>query len=151
MLYFGNRKNGLGYLLVSIQFICLFLIFVTGPLYPANPVLTIIFTSGFILGAWGILSMNADTLNVPPDVRPKAKLTKKGPYAIIRHPMYLSLLLVSMPLVITKPTVFRIFVETTLVIDLLLKLNIEEKMLLEKLDGYKHYRKNTWKIIPFIY
>lgn len=151
MLYFDSRRNNLGYLLVSIQFICLFLIFVTGPLYPANPIFTIIYTMGFILGIWGILSMDKDTLNVPPDVRPKAKLTKSGPYAVIRHPMYLSLLLVSMPLVIAKPTVFRILVETTLVIDLLLKLNIEEKMLVEKLDGYKKYQNSTWKIIPFIY
>jgi protein-S-isoprenylcysteine O-methyltransferase Ste14 len=151
MLYFGERKNIYVYVLVTLQFICLFLIFLTGPLYPQNFILIAIYISGFILGFWGIVSMNSQTLNIPPNVRPEAELTSKGPYAVIRHPMYTSLILVTLPLVISNPTVFRITVETTLIVDLLVKLNVEEKMLKKQLNGYNEYKQNTWKIIPFVY
>ncbi len=151
MLYFGKNRNITVYFLVSLQFICLFLIAVTGPLYPEGPLLKLLYIMGMAIGLWGIFSMNSDTLNVPPNVRPNAELTARGPYAVIRHPMYLALILVSLPLVIIKPTVFRIFIETTLVIDLLIKMNTEEKLLIKNLEGYHEYRKRTWKIIPFIY
>ncbi len=151
MLYFGKKKDITAYFLVSLQFICLFLIAATGPLYPERPVLLLVYFSGMTIGLWGILSMNSDTLNVPPNVRPNAELTSRGPYAVIRHPMYLALILVSLPLVIVKPTVFRIIVETTLAVDLLIKMHTEEKMLLKNLEGYQLYRKKTWKLIPFIY
>lgn len=38
-----------------------------------------------------------------------------------------------------------------LIVVLIIKLNWEEKMLLEKFSGYKNYRERTNKLIPFIY
>ncbi len=34
---------------------------------------------------------------------------------------------------------------------LIIKLNWEEKMLVEKFSGYKDYMQNTKRLIPFIY
>ena len=38
-----------------------------------------------------------------------------------------------------------------LLMDLLLKLNYEENLLVEKLEGYDSYAKNSFRLIPFLY
>lgn len=151
MLYVEGKKRIVSYMLVAIQFVAIFMIFITGPWFPQHPALLVVYLLGIIIGFWSIYTMDTNTINVPPDVRPTATLTSHGPYFLIRHPMYLSLLLVSIPLVILKPTIFRIAIQTTLFVDLLFKIHFEEIKLVNQLEGYQFYKKNTWKLLPFIY
>jgi protein-S-isoprenylcysteine O-methyltransferase Ste14 len=78
---------------VIIQFLCLGLIAITGPLFPANEALLFIELVGIGLGIWAILSMRIGNFNIAPDPLIRSKLVKSGPYRLIRHPMYLALLL----------------------------------------------------------
>ncbi len=74
-----------------------------------------------------------------------------GPYSLIRHPMYLALLLTSLPLVINKFDLILLIIWLILLIDLLLKLNYEENLLIVKLAGYDQYTKQSFRLIPFLY
>ena len=70
---------------------------------------------------------------------------------LIRHPMYASVLLVALMLVINHLTLWRIGLWLILFIDLYFKLSYEEKLLLTKYPEYLKYKSNTKRLVPFIY
>ena len=65
--------------------------------------------------------------------------------------MYLSLLLVFVPMLIFHGSVVGWIVFGVFFINLILKLTYEEQLLLQTFDRYKDYQLNTWRIIPWIY
>jgi len=136
---------------VIIQFSCLGLIAITGPLFPGNICLLGVELLGFALGILAVVSMGIGKFNVTPDPLKSSRLVTRGPYRFIRHPMYLALLLVTLPLVITKLSVLRLAIWLVLLIDLVVKLNYEESMLTARLEGYRDYKQQSYRLIPFIY
>ena len=138
-------------LFVIIQFACLGIIALTGPLLPANEVLLAVAILGIGLGVWAVLSMRIGNFNIAPDPLRWSQLVTSGPYGLIRHPMYLALLLTTVALVINDFNLFRLAIWLVLLIDLLLKLNYEENLLVIKLAGYDQYRQQSYRLIPFVY
>jgi protein-S-isoprenylcysteine O-methyltransferase Ste14 len=136
---------------VVIQFLCIGLIAITGPIIPAKEALLVIQLLGIGLGIWAILSMRIGNFNITPDPLIRSKLVKSGPYRLIRHPMYLALLLTTLPLVINDFDLVRFIIWSILLIDLLLKLNYEENLLVVKLAGYDQYASQSYRLIPFLY
>jgi protein-S-isoprenylcysteine O-methyltransferase Ste14 len=136
---------------VVIQFLCLALIAVTGSLFPANIFLLIVELLGFAIGVWAVLVMGLGKFNITPDPLSSSRLVTRGPYRLIRHPMYLALLLVTSPLVVADFSWFRLAIWLVLLGDLLLKLNYEEGLLTTKLQGYSEYKQKSYRFIPFVY
>jgi protein-S-isoprenylcysteine O-methyltransferase Ste14 len=136
---------------VFVQFLCLGLIALTGPLFPRNLLLLAVELLGFGLGAWAVLVMGIGRFNITPEPLEDSRLVTRGPYRLIRHPMYLALLLVTLPLVITAFTPFRLATWLALLVDLLLKLNYEERLLAEKLVGYPDYMRRSFRLLPYLY
>ncbi len=136
---------------VAIQFISLGLIAVTGPIFPSNVFLLVIELLGLGLGIWAVYIMRIGNFNITPDPLTRSKLVTSGPYRLIRHPMYLALLLTTLPLVINEFELIRVIIWLILLIDLLLKLNYEENLLVVKLAGYDQYIKQSFRLIPFLY
>lgn len=80
------------------------------------------------------------------------QLVQTGIYAVIRHPIYLRALLVSVGL----PLVFRSWL--VLVLPLLIggfvawRIQQEEKLLAEQFGAeYETYRRRTWRLLPYLY
>lgn len=138
-------------LFVFIQFIGLAFIFITGPVFSKNLALLIIEIVGILLGLWAIMAMKLDNLRIFPDLKKNARLVVSGPYKIIRHPMYLAIILTITPLIIDYYDWVRSLVSLIILTDLLFKLNYEEKLLLNNFATYKNYTKTTYRLIPFIY
>ncbi len=136
---------------VIVQFLCLGLIAVTGPIFPANILLLMVELSGIGLGVWAVFSIGIGNFHVAPDPLKHSQLVTRGPYRLIRHPMYLGLLLVTLPLVVSALTPLRLAIWLVLLADLLLKLNYEEGLLAARLEGYSEYRKRSYRLIPLIY
>lgn len=139
------------YILVAIQFICLGLLIVSGPILPPQPALALLAVSGLLLGVWGVLAMGIGRVNVLPDPRPDAQLVARGPYKLIRHPMYAGLLLFGLALVLAAPIWWRWLIWAALLIDLVLKLTYEERLLTERFPAYAAYRRRTWRLVPWVY
>jgi protein-S-isoprenylcysteine O-methyltransferase Ste14 len=138
-------------LFVLIQFLSLGLIALTGPVIPRLPILMLIELSGIVLGVWAVLTMRLGNFNITPDPLQWSQLVMDGPYSLIRHPMYLALLITTMPLVINHPTFLRLIVWLILLVGLTLKLNYEEGLLTAKFKAYREYSEKSWKLIPFLY
>jgi len=135
---------------VVIQFACLIVIFLNVSLVPHNIYLIFGIALFLFIGIWAIFIMKFN-FNVAPDVLSDAKLVVSGPYKYIRHPMYTSVLGITLCYVVETFSVFNLMMLVVLLIDLLMKLNYEEKMLAKSYREYGNYKKRTKRIIPYIF
>ena len=148
VFYFKTVKS---VILFIIQYATLaYLIFSAEPV-PSKWYLLTSYSAGLFLGLWAVFRMGITSLNAGPDPKPGARLLDSGPYRIIRHPMYAAILLVFIPLVIQSPDTIRIIVLTVLILNLLLKMNYEERLIMESMEGYRAYSEKTWRLIPYVY
>ena len=145
------KKNLLNFIFVFFQFGGIFYILFTGPIFPPQLPLLIIELLGIAYVIWAVISMKLGNINVLPELKKKAKLVKSGPYRLIRHPMYLATIIVFTVLLISKFSYFRLIAYIVICIDLVLKLNYEEKLLKQAFEGYEAYQKNTFRLIPYVY
>lgn len=106
---------------------------------------------GGLMGIFAIRTIGFSNLSVFPHVKKKAALIMTGPYRIIRHPMYTSLLLGVGAVVISQPEWHLIIAGLFLIMVLVLKLRYEERKLAEAFPEYEAYKKTTYRLIPFIY
>ncbi len=86
------------------------------------------------------------------EIQENQKVISTGLYGIVRHPMYLatSLLFMSFPLVLRSLYGFIIFLGFPIV--LAKRIENEEKVLEEGLEGYIEYKQKVkFKMIPFIW
>lgn len=137
--------------LVGIQFTCLLVLIASGPVFDFRSNAIILEILSILIGLWAILVMQASKLTIFPDLRTGSILIRKGPYRLVRHPMYLAVILFAISLLLTNFTVMRLGVVLILIIDLLLKIEYEEKILINVLDEYSEYKRKTYKLIPLLY
>ena len=137
--------------LVLIQFGCIGMLawFSEGALSRGAPLFYIVF--GMILGVWAIIVMRKSKLHITPEVDRHAELVMDGPYRLIRHPMYTSVLLVCLGLLLASTSQNALFVYLLLVFNLVIKLYYEESMLKKKFRQYREYMKKTKRLLPYIY
>ena len=126
-------------------------IFLTGPIFPANLVLLFIEVLGIGFGVWAVIAMGIGNFNITPDPLQSSRLITRGPYRWIRHPMYLALLVTTLPLIVANFSEARLLVWGILLIDLVLKLNYEETLLAENLTGYLEYQQKSSRLVPRLY
>lgn len=86
------------------------------------------------------------------EVQENQKVIDTGLYGIVRHPMYMAttVLFLAMPLVLASPISFFIMLGYIPVIAR--RINNEEKVLEDGLEGYVEYKKKIkYRILPFIW
>lgn len=110
-----------------------------------------VFAISIWLAFWSIYTMQKSKLRIFPEPSIDAILITDGPYRYIRHPMYTSVLLGCLGLVLIHFNAIRSAVFILLLVDLLLKLHWEESLLKRKFDSYRKYCDDTFKLVPFIY
>ena len=146
-----HSKPILSYGLVAIQLLALGSIALTGPLFAVHPALLLLEGAAGLLGLWAIGTMGIGNFNVTPDVKRSARLVTNGPYRLIRHPMYTALLAGALALVLDAFSPLRLALWLALLTDLVIKLNYEERLLSQDLEGYSTLMQRTKRLIPFLY
>lgn len=75
-----------------------------------------------------------------------------GPYSIIRHPMYLGIVIMSLFMPLALGSYFAIIPMLFIIPLLIFRIKIEEEILLRELKGYKDYcLKTRYRLIPLIW
>jgi len=134
---------------VIIQFGCIIILALM--FSQLNLVGTSLIVLGSIIGVIAIWQMRKSKLSILPDVIKGATLIDSGIYSIIRHPMYLAVILAGIGLAINSNNYVSVLFLVILVIDLLFKSNREEQLLSDEFEQYESYKKRTKKIIPRFY
>ena len=78
------------------------------------------------------------------------ELIQRGPYRLVRHPIYSGLLLMILGTAIVVGQVGGFLVLAFCAAGLWLKLRREEALLTKRLPGYSEYRRRTRALIPFV-
>lgn len=144
------------HLLVLVQFACITLLAIQYEAkYPSNiqtyASAILIFTALFIGFKAAYDMQKSSKIKIHPEVAEDAQLITQGIYSRIRHPMYLSVLTLCLGFVLSIYSTLSLVIYLVLVIDLLVKMNFEEKLLNEKFDEYRDYCEHTFRVIPFVY
>lgn len=141
----------LEYVLVTVQFAGILLIGLTTAWGSLSLSAILGGAVSFGLGGYSILVMKLWNFNVLPHPVKNSEMILSGPYRYIRHPMYTSVLLTMLALVAGDYSAGRLMVWLLLAADLIVKLEYEEKLLLQRFPAYKAYRDKTKRLIPFLY
>lgn len=149
-MIFGAQKPWVSYGLISAQFGLLGLLLLPGP-YIAHQAWWFLQAFAVFIGLWALAVVELRHLNIIPDPKPGSRLICSGPFRFVRHPMYLSLLLYTLSLVMTTDSNLRWMLWLALLATLLVKLHYEESLLRNHLPDYATYQQNTHKLIPYLY
>lgn len=85
-------------------------------------------------------------------VEKNQKVISTGPYAYIRHPMYLGVLIMYFFLPIALGSYYSVIAYILLPVHLALRIRNEEKVLEKELPGYKEYKEKVkFKMIPYLW
>jgi len=86
-------------------------------------------------------------------IRKDHQIIKNGPYRFIRHPSYLGILILALGNGIALANWISFLLCLALPIaGIILRIRVEEKVLAQHFgEQYQNYKKNTWRILPYIY
>jgi protein-S-isoprenylcysteine O-methyltransferase Ste14 len=138
-------------LLTVIQYAGFAIFILWSPWLAKGIVLLSIEFLGFGLAFWAIQSMRPSKINISPKPLEDAQLITSGPYHFIRHPMYTSILVATLPLAISHWDVYRFSFLMLLYLNLLAKMLFEESLLKSFFSDYKQYAAKTYRVIPFVF
>jgi Putative protein-S-isoprenylcysteine methyltransferase len=107
---------------------------------------------GIILRLYSVLTLGKSfTISVQVDL--KQKIIQTGPYRYIRHPAYSGSILSLIGIALALRSIIGTIVTITIIAVIYgYRIRIEEKILENNFKTqYKEYKKNTKRIIPFIW
>ena len=144
------RKRWVFRLLVGAQFILVGTLLVVSRSVDRGWLAWSISCTGLAFGLWAIITMGRFA-KISPPLRDNAPLRTNGPYRIVRHPMYLALLIFCASYLIDNFTVYPVALWLALFFVLACKIYYEEQILRDSFPDYKSYARTTKRIVPFVF
>ena len=140
-----------GKILVTLQFLCLALLAVfTKWLSLPWWSFVLLALSGF-LAFWAMAVMKLGNFNVVPTPVENGVLISRGPYKVIRHPMYTSIFIFALALLAGQFDYIKLIISLVLVAGLVAKMFYEEDLLRNHYPEYEEYMTKTKRVIPFVW
>ena len=138
------------HLLVGAQFtlIGLMVLFSRGVL--SSPAAITVFLIGVLFGLWAILHNQRGNFHIRPILKEGCTLITTGPYRLIRHPMYTSVITMMLGVLISTPTLIEALLFLLLMLTLYLKGRREERLWCGHDEEYLVYQERTKLFIPYV-
>jgi len=153
----GERKQKIIMTITSVGFIALLVVpgFDRRFEWSDMPAIFAVLGDLLLLAGWaGILavfranSYAAATIQVAEG----QKVISTGPYAIVRHPMYATALVMLLGIPVSLASWWGVLVLVALLPALAWRLLDEERLLVRDLQGYSEYRRKIrWRLIPYVW
>lgn len=137
-------------LLVAAQFMLIALL-----IWPSSGLLYIwpallLALPALALAIWTLFHNRPGNFNIRPTLKAGALLVTDGPYAWVRHPMYVCVLWMGIAAVVLYASWLKLAALMALAGVLWLKAAVEEKALRLKFPSYEEYASRVPRFIPFI-
>ena len=107
--------------------------------------------AGIVVGAWALTANRPGNFDIRPEPKPGGQLVTQGPYAYIRHPMYLAVMLAMAGFCLGYGGGWRWAALAALGVVLAIKIGIEEKAMTARHPEYAAYVRATKRIVPFLW
>ena len=150
MLDFTMKTKIYSYTLVFLQFFLILILLSINESIFSKPLSLVIFIMGLSFGIYTLLFNKLSNFNISPLIKKDANLITNGAYKYIRHPMYFSVLLMLLAVVLREISSENIVLYLFLIVVLFLKAKKEEDLWMNENPQYMEYRKKTKMFIPFI-
>jgi protein-S-isoprenylcysteine O-methyltransferase Ste14 len=106
---------------------------------------------GAVLGVLTLGFNKIGNFSVYPEIKPQADLITIGPYRYIRHPMYTSLIVMMCGIALYNFHWINAVGLMLVVVAVISKANVEEKLLLMRFPGYTNYQRISRRFVPYLY
>ena len=106
---------------------------------------------GAVLGVLALCYNKISNFSVYPEIKREATLITSGPYRLIRHPMYASLIVMMIGIALYNFHWLNAVGVMMVVLAVINKANKEEKLLLMRFKKYAQYQQNSHRFLPFLY
>jgi protein-S-isoprenylcysteine O-methyltransferase Ste14 len=111
----------------------------------------VLMLGGILLGLWSVSVNRPGNFNIRPMPKAGGKMIEQGPYRLIRHPMYLSLMLAGLGAALAAMSVVAWISWAGLVLVLNAKAAMEERALRQQFPHYQDYCARSWRFLPGIF
>jgi protein-S-isoprenylcysteine O-methyltransferase Ste14 len=135
--------------LVALQFLLIGLVAARARLADIGVVFVLLLAAGSAIGAWALWGNRPGNFNVRPEPKRGGQLVTHGPYRLVRHPMYLAVLLFTAAFAAAGDA-WQWALWAAVAAVLYAKARREESGLALVHPGYADYRARTRAIIPFV-
>ena len=137
-------------LLVALQFGLMALIALRVDQDRVGAAFIALMAAGVAVGGWALAANRPGNFHIRPDPHPTGRLVTHGPYAHVRHPMYLAVLLAMAAFAVAGDG-WQWVAWIALAGVLAAKARREERGLALLHPGYEEYRARTRAIVPFLF
>lgn len=105
---------------------------------------------GLLLLVWSALNLGS-SLTPFPRPRENGELITNGAYRMVRHPIYLGVLMICLGLATVTSSSARLALILVLFVFFDMKSRREERWLIERYPSYGQYQRHVKKLIPWLY
>jgi len=140
-----------GKILVTIQFTCLALLMLATNWLTLPWWTFLMFGIAGFLAFWAMVEIKLGNFNIVPTPVENGRLVSRGPYKVIRHPMYTSIFIFAFSLLAGSFDYLKLSITLVLIAGLVAKMMFEESLLILEHPGYKAYIARTKRVIPFVW
>ena len=137
-------------ILVGIQFLAIALIMIPKPSIMITSLWWVCLLIATFTALWIFTHNKVGNFNIVPEIRNNAKLIVTGPYRFVRHPMYSSLILFMLGVVLWHFHWMNVLLLSIMIVAVAMKAFKEEKLWDRHDSAYEAYKKRTKMIIPFV-
>ena len=134
-----------------IQILCLAYIVVTGPIFTNNIYILLFEVIAIFNIFWTLWTIKIDKFSLFSSKSKMRRLIPKGPYKYVRNPVYCSLLIIAVAMVINSFSFVRLIFLFILIVSMFLLTILIDYHLVKKFSDYSLYKQRTYRLIPFIF
>lgn len=139
-------------ILLILQILPTLFVLTTGPLFIQNIPFLLTQIFGFLLIGWALLARQVNKHKELAKGGARGSfLVTKGPYEIIRHPIYAGYLLVMAGYVQGYISFLRFIAFLLFLLVTLLKMEHDEHLINAREKSYEDYKTKTHRLIPYFY